>query len=49
VGGELENDILSGKCLVHSGESVQLVFEVVLVFAVKEAKLPKKQRDAHFG
>ena len=47
MSGELENNILSSKCLVHSGESVQLVLEVVLIFAVKEAIVP--ERNAQIG
>ena len=43
MSGELENNILSSECLVHSGESVQLVLEVVLIFAVKEAIFPEKK------
>jgi len=47
VNGELENNVLSGQCLVHSGEGVQLVLEVVLIFAVKEAIVP--ERNAQIG
>lgn len=50
VGGsghrELEDDVLARQLLVHSREGVDLVLEVRLVLAVKEAEANRDERAA---